>query len=70
LFVEVTSPTGQRNQVLLTILYWGGLRISEALALHPKDLDPVSGTLTVLHGKGNKRRTVGLAPEAVAVVER
>ena len=32
-------PTGIRNRALLTVLYRGGLRLSEALALFPKDLD-------------------------------
>ena len=39
----------------------GDLRISEALALKPKDLDADSGTVRILAGKGNKARTVGLA---------
>jgi site-specific recombinase XerD len=46
------APTGVRNRALLTILYRGGVRISEALALQPKDLDPESGTVRVLNGKG------------------
>ncbi len=33
-------------------------------------MDPDHGTVTVLHGKGNKRRTVGLDPGAFAVLER
>ena len=64
------APTGIRNRALLTLLYRGGLRLSEALALYPKDVDPDHGTVTVLHGKGNKRRTVGLDPGAFAVFER
>ena len=64
------APTGIRNRALLTLLYRGGLRLSEALALYPKDVDPDHGTVTVLHGKGNKRRTVGLDPGAFAVLER
>ena len=64
------APTGIRNRALLTLLYRGGLRLSEALALYPKDADPDHGTVTVLHGKGNKRRTVGLDPGAFAVLER
>jgi site-specific recombinase XerD len=65
-----TSSVGARNRALITILYRGGLRISEALALEPKDMDPVQGTIAVLHGKGDRRRTVGLDPEAVAIIER
>ena len=48
----------------------GGLRVSEALALYPKDVDAESGTVTILHGKGDRRRTVGLDPEAFAIVMR
>ena len=64
------APTGIRNRALITVLYRGGLRLSEALALKPKDLDPDAGTVTVLHGKGDRRRTVGLDPGAMAIVMR
>jgi site-specific recombinase XerD len=64
------APTGIRNRALLVTLYRGGLRLGEALALFPKDLDARAGTVTILHGKGDKRRTVGLDPGAFAVVDR
>ena len=64
------APTGIRNRALLTLLYRGGLRCAEALALFPKDLDREAGTVRVLNGKGRKARTVGLDPAAFAIVER
>lgn len=64
------APTGVRNRALIVLLYRGGLRVSEALALAPKDADADAGTITVLHGKGDKRRVVGLDPAAFAVLER
>jgi len=64
------APTGVRNRALIAVLYRGGLRISEALALLPKDVDSAQGTLTVLHGKGDRRRTVGMDPAAFALLER
>src|SRR5262245_39327971 len=51
------APTGIRNRALLAVLFRLGLRISEALALFPKDLGPAGRSLRVLHGKGNKART-------------
>ena len=36
----------------------------------PKDLDRRRGTMRVLHGKGDRSRTVGLDPAAFALVER
>jgi site-specific recombinase XerD len=62
------SRTGVRNRALLAVLYRGGLRLSEALALRPKDLDRSAGTVRILHGKGDKARTVGLDDGAFAVV--
>ena len=62
--------TGVRNRALLVLLYRAGCRISEALRLRPKDLDRAAGTVTVLRGKGETRRTIGLDPGAFAVVER
>ncbi len=64
------APTGIRNRALITVLYRAGLRLSEALALEPKDIDPKAGTVVVLHGKGDRRRTVGLDPGAMAMVLR
>lgn len=61
------SATGIRNRSLLVVLWRAGLRVSEALALRPSDLDAAAGTVRVPRGKtGN--RTVGLDPEALALV--
>jgi integrase len=64
------APTGIRNRALLVMMYRGGLRLSEALALRPKDVDPDAGTVVILHGKGDRRRTLGLDPGAFAVLGR
>lgn len=64
------APTGIRNRALISVMYRAGLRVSEALALFPKDVDADAGTVTVLHGKGDKRRIVGLDPGAFAVLAR
>lgn len=63
------AATGVRNRALIVLLYRAGLRISEALALMPKDLDATAGTVRVLHGKGDKSRLVGLDAGAWAIVQ-
>jgi site-specific recombinase XerC len=45
---------------VIVVLWRAGLRISEALALNETDLDPDRGALLVRHGKGDKRREVGM----------
>jgi site-specific recombinase XerD len=67
---SAASRTGIRNRALLTVMYRGGLRIAEVLALKVSDIDPARGTIRVLHGKGNRARTVGLDSGAMAVVQR
>jgi site-specific recombinase XerD len=64
------APTGIRNRALLVILWRAGLRISEALALRPRDLNRDRGSVQVLNGKGGKSRTVGLDPMAFGVIDR
>lgn len=64
------APTGICNRALIAVLYRGGRRISETLALIPNDVDSAQGTLTVLHGNGDRQRTVGMDPAAFALVER
>jgi integrase/recombinase XerD len=64
------APTGIRNRALLAVLFRSGLRISEALALFPKDIDPTGGSLRVLHGKGDKARTAPLPNDAAEAVDR
>ncbi len=64
------APTGIRNRALIAVLYRSGLRIGEALALRPVDVDLEAGSIRVLHGKGDRSRTVGLDPSGVAFVEQ
>jgi site-specific recombinase XerD len=52
------------------VLWRSGLRCAEALALYPKDVNRDSGTVTVLRGKGGKRRQVGLDVLALGLIDR
>jgi site-specific recombinase XerD len=63
------APTGIRDRALITVMYRCGLRVSEALALPPHDIDASAGRLTVLRGKGGKRRVVGIGDGALAVIQ-
>lgn len=53
---------GQRNHALIVCMWRSGLRVSEALALRPYHVDFDDNTLTVMSGKGGKRRVVGIDP--------
>lgn len=64
------GASGIRNRAMIVVMWRAGLRVAECCALYPKDVDPARGTVTVLLGKGRRRRTVGLDPQAMAVVER
>src|SRR3954447_9720448 len=55
-----TSAQGLRARALVVILWRAGLRIGEALALTEGDLDERRGSVLVRHGKGDKRREVGM----------
>ena len=54
------GPDGVRLCALIVVLWRAGLRISEALALAETDLDARRGAVLVRHGKGDKRREVGM----------
>jgi site-specific recombinase XerD len=51
---------GVRLRALIVVLWRAGLRISEALALRESDLDASRGAILVRHGKGDKRREIGM----------
>jgi integrase len=51
---------GLRIRALIAVLWRGGLRISEALALNETDVDPRRGSLMIRQGKGDKRREAGM----------
>lgn len=54
------SPSGLRYRALIALLYGSGLRIAEALAPRPKDVDLDAGTVRVHRGKGSRARTSGI----------
>lgn len=53
-------PEAYRLRALIVLLWRAGLRISEALALQESDLNASRGAVLVRHGKGGKRREVGM----------
>jgi site-specific recombinase XerD len=61
-----SQSIGLRNKALIMVLWRCGLRISELLALRACDIS--ADSVRVLHGKGDKARTVGVDSETAAVV--
>jgi len=64
------APTGIRNRALIAVMWRCGLRVNEALALKPKDVDVKHGTIRVLHGKGDKARVVGMDDATGTIIQR
>ena len=54
------DPDAVRLRGVIVVLWRAGLRVSEALALAESDLDRVRGAIQVRHGKGGRRREVGM----------
>jgi len=53
-------PRRLRLRGLIVVMWRAGLRIGETLALTESDLDTGRGAILVRHGKGDKRREVGM----------
>lgn len=64
------APSGIRNRALIAVLYFSGLRLAEALALKPRDVDLKGGEINVRRGKGGRQRLAGLNAEAQAHLSR
>lgn len=67
--VRGTPRTRARNRALLAVLYRAGLRLGEALALRPQDVDPAAGAVRVLFAKGGRFRTAGIDAGAIALLD-
>src|SRR3954471_20481958 len=63
-------PSGLRARAMLALGYCAGLRLGEVLALEPKDVDLKNCSVRILHGKGDKARTVGLEVGAIEIIRR
>lgn len=62
------SRTGRRNRALIAVLWRSGLRLGEALALRWRDIHWGSKTIRVLHGKGDKARTVAMDDREIEIL--
>ena len=66
-----SNPTLRlRNEAVLALLVFSGLRVQEACDVQLRDLDLVGGAVTVRHGKAGKARRVPLHPEAQKMLQR
>lgn len=61
---------GARDRALYTFLWGTGARIAEALDMLPPEIDFEERTVTILRGKGGKRRTVGLSAQTMEELAR
>ena len=66
--LEDTTWIGLRDKAVLTLLYGGGLRISEALGLTRVEA-PTAGAMLQINGKGGKQRIVPVLPAVAEAIE-
>jgi len=61
------APLGLRDRALLELFYSSGLRLSELCALRWRDID-LASAMVLVHGKGNRERTVPVGSHALAAL--
>lgn len=67
--IELSTPVGLRDRVIVEILYATGMRQAELLGLQLHDLDLAEELVRIL-GKGNRERVVPLGREAARAVRQ
>ena len=65
---DLSTPQGLRDRAALELLYGGGLRISELVALDVRAVD-LREAAAIVRGKGSKERLVLFGEPAVAALE-
>lgn len=65
---DTATVAGQRDQVLLVLLYNTGARVSELAGLQIQDVSVESGMSVHIHGKGRKNRSVPLWRQTVKLL--
>jgi site-specific recombinase XerD len=68
--IDRTTIDGERDYVLLALLYDTGARIQELLDLTPSDVRFMAPAVARLHGKGRRERLCPLLPQTARVVSR
>ncbi|HEY1012218.1 MAG TPA: tyrosine-type recombinase/integrase [Herpetosiphonaceae bacterium] len=64
------QPHKGRDEAILALLIYTGVRAQEACDIQLRDLDLRGGTLTVRSGKGRKVRRIPLHPAAIRLLDR
>lgn len=68
--IDRTTIDGERDYMLIALLYDTGTRIQELLDLTPSDVRFVTPALARLHGKGRRERLCPLLPQTARIVSR
>ncbi len=64
--IDITTPLGQRNRLILEVLYASGVRVSELINIKVKDINDEE--IKVL-GKGNKERITRIGDYAKEILD-
>ncbi len=67
---DANSWAGQRDRIMLAILYNTGARVSEMLGINVADIEIGACSSVRLHGKGRKQRMVPLWKETATLVRQ
>lgn len=68
--IDRTTLAGERDYLLLALLYDTGARIQELLDLRPSDLRVATPAVARLHGKGRRERLCPLLPKTARLISR
>lgn len=67
---DMTTWIGQRDHLMLLMLYNTGARVSEIVRLEVKDIDLKRQQAIRLHGKGRKERIIPLWPQTITELKK
>ena len=59
-----------RDEAILALLVYAGLRVQEVCDVQLRDIDLAGGTITIRSGKGGKARRLPLHPDAQRILQR
>lgn len=68
-YLESDSSVSQRNKLIIYLMLYTGVRVSELVNIHIQNIDPISRYLEIEMGKGNVQREIPLRAEVLDLIE-